>query len=62
MSKKDRITLTDLLSRLPGGRDRGTSKRIMGTILEKLMYDADYVIELDKTAEDGFKIVKGGRW
>lgn len=64
MSKKDRIGLMDLLLRLPGGVARGSPEAIMATILERLMYDADYVIELCPYEEDekGFKIVKGGRW
>ncbi len=62
MSKKNRISLMDLLLRLPGGVKRGSPEHIMAIILEQLMYDADYVIELDKDSKQGFKVVKGGRW
>lgn len=64
MSKNKRIGLMDLLLRLPGGVTRGSPEAIMATILEQLMYDADYVIELCPFEEDkkGFRVVKGGRW
>lgn len=64
MSKKDRISLMSLLLRLPGGVRRGSPEAIMATVIQQLMHDAGYVIELCPYEENkqGFKVVQDGRW